>query len=95
MTVVVSFVTPKALGSLNVQVIGACRAREDVTVPGTTTETVRDGEIVIVCNGEDSMIAAACGASPDADETGIAVPAGTTLTMRPAVGEKINIKAVS
>lgn len=70
MTVVVSFVTSKALGAVGTQITGSCRIRENVTVPGTTSAFVQDGEIV-------------------------PIGSGTVLPIRPAIGDKINIKAVT
>lgn len=103
MTVVVSFVTPRGVGSLHSPGVGAVRIREDITIPGTTTATVQSGEIVLIGNAESSMVAAAFGTTPDAATTtettassaGIAVPAGTLQAVAPPAGAKINIKALA
>jgi hypothetical protein len=104
MAVVVSFIRPKGVGSIDAPGIGDIRIREDITPPGTTTATAQDGEVVIVGNAEATMVAVAHGTTPDA-----AAPASTNATSAgcpvaagavsdpfvPATGSKINIKAVS
>lgn len=103
MTVVVSFVTPRSVGSIQVQAIGEARVRENITVPGSTTATLQAGEIVIVGNGESGMVAAAMGTTPDAAATastsatsaGVPVGPGAVIALAPEIGEKINIKAVT
>lgn len=102
MTVVVSFVTPRAMGSISSQLAGTCRVRENITIPGTTSASVQDGEIVLIGNGESSMVAVAFGTTPDAaaaastvaTTAGMPVPAGAVMPAKPNIGDKINIKAV-
>lgn len=104
MTVVVSFIRPKGVGSVDAPGVGSIRIREDITIPGTTTATVEDGEVVIVGNGETSMVAVAHGITPDAaaaestheTSAGYPVAAGTVSDpFVPDTGAKINIKAIS
>lgn len=103
MTVVVSFVTPKGIRSVHAPGIGAVRIRENITIPGTTTATLLDGEIAVIGNGENSMVAVAFGTSPNADavastaatSAGVAIPAGQSVAIAPNAGDKINVKAVS
>lgn len=102
MSVIISFVTPKGIGSIHAPGIGTVRVREDESLDGTTTATVAEGEVVIVANNETSMIAVAFGTTPDADATaataatsaGVAIPAGQSLALVPAEGDKINVKAL-
>ena len=104
MTVVVCFVTPKGIGSAHAPGIGDVRVREDITVPGSTTATAAEGEVVIIGNGEAAMVAAAFGSVPDADATdetsstsaGFPVAAGSVtggIVVRE--GDKVNIKAIA
>lgn len=103
MTVVVSFITPRgaADGSNG---IGGVRVRENITIPGTTTETAKAGEMIIIGNGETSMVAAAFGTTPNADaaaETtattaGFPIPAGqSSYPIVAPIGAKVNIKVVA
>jgi hypothetical protein len=103
LTVVVSFIRQAARG-LEASGVGKVRVRENITVPGTTTATLQDGELVLIGNNEASMVAAAFGTTPDADalvsttatSAGMPVPAGAVAyPIIPAVGDKINIKAVT
>ena len=100
MTVVVSFVRPRGAGVIG---MGGVRVREDITIPGSTTATRQEGEIVIIGNAETSMVAVAWGTTPDAAATastaattaGVCVGAGAvSYPIDPAVGDKINVKAV-
>lgn len=104
MTVVVSFISHKALGLGPVLGVGVVRVREDITIPGSTTATAQAGEIVLVGNGETSMVAIAFGTTPDAaalaataaTSAGFVVPAGcTSQPICPPAGAKINVKAVT
>lgn len=104
MAVIVSFIRPKGVGSVNAPGIGSVRIREDITVPGTTTATVEDGEIVIIGNNEATMVAVAHGTTPNAAATasttatsaGYPVAAGAVSDpFVPDTGAKINIKAIS
>lgn len=103
MTVVVSFIRQAARGS-EASGVGDVRVREDITVPGTTTATLQAGELVLIGNAETSMVAIAFGTAPDAaalakttaTSAGMAVAAGAvSYPVIPAVGDKINVKAVS
>lgn len=103
MTVVVSFV--KAQSGGGVTSMGRVRIRENITIPGSTTNSAQDGEIVIIGNGETSMVAVAWGTTPDAASTaenfpvtsaGAAVAAGAvSYPIRPATGDKVNVKVVT
>lgn len=102
MTVVVSFIKPHGAGVVG---IGNVRVRENITIPGTTTASRLDGEIVIVGNAETSMVAIAWGPTPDAaalaevpgtTTAGVAVAAGTvSYPIDPRTGDKINVKIVT
>lgn len=104
MTVIVSFITPAGIGSVDAPGIGACRIRENITIPGTTSASLLPGEIAIVGNAETAMVAIAFGTSPDAAATsasgstsaGYPVPAGQNSDpiVAPA-GSKINVKAIA
>jgi hypothetical protein len=107
MTCTVSFVTPAGLGSAPGIGIKRVRAKEVVTVPGTTTTTALDGEFIIVGNGDAVMNAIAIGATPDAAATAeTGTPAGATTSAGYPIaagqvgdpfiaknGDKVNIKA--
>lgn len=103
MAVVVSFMTPGAIGSISAPGIGQVRAMEVVTVPGTTTATVREGEVVMIGNAEATMILAAHGTTPDgqavastpATSAGYPIPAGGLWPVVPRAGDKINIKPIA
>lgn len=103
MTVVVSFVKPFGIGSVFAPGVGQVRIREDITIPGTTTATLEDGEFAIVMNGEVDPIAAALGTTPDAAATaqtaatnaGTGIGAGASLTFGGKPGDKVNVKALA
>lgn len=103
MTVVVSFVRPYAVGSVNAPGVGEVRIRENITIPGTTTATLQDGEFAIVMNGEADPVAAALGTTPDAAATastaatqaGVGIGAGASLTFGGKPGDKVNVKALA
>lgn len=99
MTVVVSFVKPQGAGVVG---MGRVRIRENISVPGTTTNAAEDGEIIIIGNAETSPVNAAWGTTPDAAATaasaattaGVPIFAGAvSFPITPKIGEKINIKA--
>jgi len=102
-TVVVSFVTPKGVGSINAPGIGAVRVREDIALDGTTTATVQDGEVVLIGNAESDMVAVAFGTTPDPDATaataatsaGVPVGAGQIGLLCPKPADKIAAKALA
>lgn len=103
MSVVVSFITPRGLGSVSAPGIGECRVRETITVPGTTTATVADGEMVLISSNEADIVLAAHGTTPDgqaaastaATSAGYPIPAGVIVPVMAKVGDKINIKALA
>lgn len=103
MTVTVSFVTTKGIGSTSARAISACRVSEDLALTETTTATIVAGEVAIVTNSESSTVRVAFGGTPDADaaesdedtSAGVALPAGTYQVFMPAGGDKINVKAIS
>lgn len=101
MTVKVSFIKPGGLGSVNVIGIGACRICETVTVPGSTSASIQDGEIAVLMSTESAACVAAHGTTPDAAATaataatsaGYGVPVGVAFPIAGKVGDKINLKA--
>lgn len=104
MTVTVCFFTPQGVGpTKDAPGVGYIRAREAITIPGSTTNTVQSGEAVIVFNGETSGVLAAHGTTPDATAatatatTTAGLPVGAGQSSAPimaATGSKINIKAI-
>lgn len=104
MTVQVIFFTPHGIGPTQHALgVGSVRAREAVTIPGTTTATVQSGEAVVVYNGETGGVLVAHGTTPDATATvetavtscGFPVAAGQGSTPIMAnTGSKVNIKAI-
>lgn len=103
MTVQVVFFRPQGIGSAHAPGVAGIRVREAVTIPGTTTATVRDGESVVVYNGETGAVFAAHGLTPNATATaataattaGFPIPAGqNSPPIQAATGAKINVKAV-
>lgn len=103
MAVTVTFFKPKGIGSVHAPGVGEIRARESVTIPGTTTATVQDGECVVVLNEESDAVLVAHGTTPDAaaspatSATSAGFPVATgevSPPFIPAVGAKINIKDV-
>lgn len=104
MSVVVSFIKPAGIGGVYAAPgIGQCRVRETITVPGTTTAAVEAGEMVVIANGESSIVLAAHGKTPDAaaaaqdanTSAGYPVPAGLMVPVVASAGDKINIKAIA
>ena len=103
MTATVSFVTPNISGKAPGIGISRIRAKEVVSVPGTTTTVALDGEFAVVGNGEASMVAVAFGTAPDAAataENGVVTsagyPVGAGAVSDPLIlpaGAKVNIKA--
>ncbi|MGJ5032335.1 hypothetical protein ACQR1I_36240 [Bradyrhizobium sp. HKCCYLS2038] len=101
MTVVVSFIKAKAGG---VTGMGRVRARENITIPGSTTTAAEEGDLIIIGNSETSMVAVAWGSTPDAAATaestttsaGVCVgPGAVSYPIRPNVGDKVNAKVVT
>lgn len=102
MTAIVTFVTPKGIGSIHAPTVGAIRIREDVTVPDVTSAAAEDGEVVVVGNSEATMIMVAFGKVPDASamsstentSAGYPVPAGSnSVPFAVKQGDLIDIKA--
>lgn len=104
MTVTVSFVTPGS-GGAGSNGVFKVRAQERLTIPATTTNTTAVGELVMIGNGETSMVAVAFGTTPDAataadaspvSSAGYPVAAGSVgVPLVPGVaGAKINVKAI-
>lgn len=101
MTVVVSFLRAKGAGVIG---MGSVRVRENITIPGTTTNTALEDEIAIIGNAETSMVAVAWGTAPDAaalagtsaTTAGVAIGAGAvSYPISLKSGDKINVKAVT
>lgn len=104
MSVVVSFIKPKGVGALGAPGIGSCRAKEVLSLTGTSTGASQEGEVIIVANNETTMILMAFGSVPDAQATaettktsaGIPIPAGQVgVTIAAPIGSKINVKTVA
>lgn len=102
MSVTVSFVTLGTNGFTDAVGIVGVRVKEVITVPGTTVAVAKEGEFVVVGNGEASMVAVAFGSTPDAAATAQAAatsagyPIGAGQVSDPfvlAAGNKVNIKA--
>lgn len=101
MAVKVSFVKPAGIGSIDAPAIGSVRVCETITVPGSTTAALQEGEIFILCSTEAAVCVAAHGTTPDAaavaktaaTSAGYALPIGENVPVVGAVGDKINIKA--
>lgn len=101
MAVYVNFVIPAASGPISQ--IARVVAREAITIPGSTTRKVREGELVIVHNAEAAAVAVAWGSSPDASATeetsattaGLSIPAGLdTPPLVPPFGVTLNVKSL-
>ena len=102
MTVTISFMQYAGVGTKNEMALGRCRIRETfATVPGTTTATAQDGEIVLIGNAEGTMILAANGTTPDAQantataatSAGFPVADSSVFAVKVSTGDKINVKA--
>ena len=103
MSVTVSFVTAGGANSAPGIGIKRVRVKEVVSVPGTTTATAIDGEMIVIGNGEASMVAVAIGTAPDAAATAengavttAGYPVGAGQVSDPFIGvagAKVNIKA--
>jgi hypothetical protein len=103
MAVQVIFFKPRGSGFGQAPVVGEIRAREAVTIPNTTTATVRDGELVMVLNEETAAVLVAYGSTPDAAATaataatsaGFPVAAGqVSAPIMATAGSKISVKDV-
>jgi len=104
MSVVVSFLTPKGVGSVSSPGIGDVRVRETLALNGTTTAAANEGEVVIIGNTETSMVFAAFGTTPNAaasastsaTSAGFPIGAGqVTGAILLKKGDKVNVKALS
>lgn len=70
MTVVVNFCKARGIdGAYAAPELSEIRIRENITIPATTSNTIEDGEVVIIFNGEANPVAVAFGAAPDANAT--------------------------
>lgn len=104
MSVLVSFMTPKATGIGPVTGIGDVRTTETLELGGTTTAQAAANEIVIVANEEAATILVAFGKTPDAAATtetsnttaGFPVAAGqVSPPIITTKGDKIAVAAVA
>ena len=101
MPVKVSFIRPGPMGSIDAVGVGSCRICETITVPGSTTASAQEGEIVLLVSTEGSAAVAAHGTTPDAAATaqttatsaGYGVPSGILMPIAVKTGDKISIKA--
>lgn len=103
MSIVVSFFTPKGIGSANAPGVGRVRLRETITVGSTTTGTALEGEWVMIGNNESSMVAAALGSAPNGAATaqtekttaGFPIAAGgLSMPLEARAGDKVSVVAV-
>lgn len=103
MTVTVSFVTTESRNHTDTAGVAGCRVAEDLALNGTTTATALFSEVIIVANGETSMIRVAVGTTPNAaassstaaTSAGVPIPAGLYQIFVPKPGDKINVKALA
>lgn len=103
MTATVAFIKTGSPPGVPGVAIARVRAMETISVPGSTTTTAEDGEMIIIGNGEALMIRAAFGTTPDADATaengavtsaGFSIPAGqVSIPIAAVSGAKVNLKA--
>ena len=101
MPVKVSFMRPGPMGSVNAVAIGACRICETITVPGSTTASAQEGEIVLLVSSESTAVVVAHGTTPDAAATaqtaatsaGYGLSSDSYMPVAVKTGDKISIKA--
>ena len=101
MPVNLSLMQPRWAGAVGVMAYGQCRAAETITVPGTSTLTAQNGEIMLVTSTEAAAVQIATGTTPDAAATvqttlttaRMALEPLSTQVVYPNTGDKINIKA--
>lgn len=98
MPVKVSFMRPGYVGDKSNLAIGDCRICETLTVPATTTASLRDGEFMLVSSTEASTVVGAHGTTPDAAATaetaaGYAIQPTQVYVVQGKVGDKFNAKA--
>lgn len=104
MSVFVSFVKSKAVGSVDNIAIGSCRARESLALgSGVTAAVTAADEMVLIVNGETAPVFVAFGTAPNANlaaetlasSAGVPLPAGGSIALFPPKGSKINARAVA
>lgn len=105
MAVLVSFMQPGGLGSVNAVGVGRCRVAESLTLSTgvTTTNAAADGEIALVVSTEAATIRGARGTVPDAATTAggsvsdasFPIPPNTIVPVAMRVGEKLNFKPLA
>ena len=105
MAVIVSFATPRGIGSAHAPGIGPVRAMEVLELGGTdaTTEAALAGEVAVITNGESDPILAAFGHAPDATATeavanattaGVGIAAGFVAVLVLGAGDKVAVAAL-
>lgn len=104
MSVIVTFVSVKGIGSIHAPGISDARVREELELGATdTTAETEEGEVVYVLNNETSAVLVAFGSNPDASaavktsatSVGVPVPAGGVIALNPPEGSKINAQAIA
>lgn len=103
MPVLVSFVTPKGIGSVDAPGIGSCRVSEVVALDSVSSNAAEDGEIVLLGSSETNIVRGAHGKTPDAaasaktegTSAGYPVTPGQVTVVVPNTGEKISVKALA
>jgi|SRR5690606_41277768 len=102
MSVIVSFATPKGIGSIHAPGIGAVRAMEVLAADTPSTEVAEEGEVAVITNAEADPIVVAFGPDPDGDaaasdadtSAGVGIAAGQTVTLVVAKGDAVAYAAV-
>lgn len=102
MAVIVSFATPKGIGSIHAPGIGAVRTMEVVATDAASTASAQEGEVAVVTNGETDPMLVAFGSAPDGDaaassattSAGVGVAAGETLLLAVSKGDKVGVAAL-
>lgn len=101
MAVIVTLTRPGGLGSISAVGMGRARAMEVVSVPGTTTISLQEGEMAVLMSTETDVVLAAIGSTPDAQATtatgvtsaGFAIAPGIPYPVALQAGDKLNFKA--
>lgn len=102
MSVIVSFATPKGIGSVHAPGIGAVRTMEVVAADAASTAAAEEGEVAVITNGEATPMLVAFGTTPDGDaaastaatSAGVGVAAGAVLILPVKEGDKVGVAAV-
>lgn len=102
MAVIVSFATPKGIGSIHAPGIGAVRTMEVVATDGESTAAAQEGEVAVITNGEADPMLVAFGSAPDGDaatatattSAGVGIAAGQVLILPVNEGDKVAVAAV-